>query len=143
MRIPFGVAYGADKDQVKTAVLEAAERVPVTLRTPAKYEPQVWLVGIGGSSLNFELIVWVSQVAVKRPSSVAVSYLWEIETSLSQYGIEIPFPQRDLNIRSLFDKRGADACAGARRAAVDDVGDLRADLLEVSIVQRQAPHQLA
>ena len=109
MRIPFGVAYGCDKEHVKAAVLEAAARVPVTLQTPEKYLPQVWLVGFGDSSLNFELVVWVSQAAVKRPSGITAAYLWEIETSLKQHGIEIPFPQRDLNIRSLFDKRGAEA----------------------------------
>ncbi len=109
MRIPFGVAYGSDKNLVKSAVLEAAARVPVTLQTPDKYLPQVWLVGFGDSSLNFELVVWVSQAAVKKPSGVSAAYLWEIETSLQQHGIEIPFPQRDLNIRSLFDKQGAEA----------------------------------
>ena len=109
MRIPFGVAYGCDKEHVKAAVLEAAARVPVTLQTPEKYLPQVWLVGFGDSSLNFELVVWVSQAAVKRPSGITAAYLWEIETSLKQHGIEIPFPQRDLNIRSLFDKRGSEA----------------------------------
>lgn len=105
MRIPFGVAYGTDKDLVKTAVLEAAERVPETLRKIKKHEPQIWLVGFGDSSLDFELVVWVSQAAVKRPGSVTAAYLWEIENSLRQYNIEIPFPQRDLHIRSSFESQ--------------------------------------
>ncbi|WP_211315235.1 mechanosensitive ion channel domain-containing protein [Photobacterium lipolyticum] len=109
MRIPFGVAYGSDKNQVKKAVLEAADRVPETLRRSKKHEPQVWLVGFGDSSLDFELVVWVSQAAVKRPAGVTAAYMWEIETSLQQYGIEIPFPQRDLHVRSLFEKKGAEA----------------------------------
>ncbi|WP_211252258.1 mechanosensitive ion channel domain-containing protein [Marinobacterium jannaschii] len=109
MRIPFGVAYGTDKERVKTAVLEAAARVPVTLTRPKKYEPQVWLVGFGDSSLDFELVVWVSQAAVKRPSGVIAAYMWEIETSLQEFDIEIPFPQRDLHIRTLFEKEGEEA----------------------------------
>lgn len=111
MRVPFGVAYGTDKNLVKTAVLEAAENVSVTLKTPKKYEPQVWLVDFGESSLNFELVVWVSQAAVKRPSSVMAAYLWEIETALNKYNIEIPFPQRDLHVRS-FSGNEAQALAG-------------------------------
>ncbi|MEB4592221.1 mechanosensitive ion channel domain-containing protein [Candidatus Thiothrix sp. Deng01] len=99
IRVPFGVAYGTDKELVRKAVLEAAERVPYTLQHPTR-APQVWLVGFGDSALNFELVVWLTPDAVKRPSFVHACYCWEIDTSLSQYGIEIPFPQRDLHIRT-------------------------------------------
>ncbi len=109
LRIPFGVAYGTDKELVKKAILEAADRVPVTLKKTLRHDPQVWLVRFGESSLDFELVVWVSQAAVKRPGSVVAAYMWEIETSLSEYGIEIPFPQRDLHVRSLFEKHGNEA----------------------------------
>jgi len=64
--------------------------------------PQVWLVEFGDSSLNFELVVWLNPEAVKRPLAVHAAYLWEIETKLAKYGIEIPFPQRDLHLRSVF-----------------------------------------
>ncbi len=109
MRIPFGVAYGTDKELVKKAALEAAEKVSVTLQKPKKFEPQIWLVGFGDSSMDFELVVWVSQAAVKKPGGVTAAYLWEIESSLLKYDIEIPFPQRDLHLRSLFEKQGEEA----------------------------------
>ena len=96
-RIPFGVAYGTDKELVRKAGIEAAEATPHTLRDP---EPQVWLVEFGDSSLNFELVVWLKPEAVKRPGRVVADYNWAIETALAKYGIEIPFPQRDLHIRS-------------------------------------------
>lgn len=99
IHVPFGVAYGTDKELVRKAVLEAAERVPYTLQHPTR-APQVWLVGFGDSALDFELVVWLTPDAVKRPSAVHASYCWEIETALSQHGIEIPFPQRDLHIRT-------------------------------------------
>ena len=98
VRIPFGVAYGTDKELVKKAVLEAADRVPFTLKNAPGRAPDVWLVGFGDSSLDFQLVVWLTDDAVKRPAKVEAAYNWEIETSLGQYGIEIPFPQRDLHI---------------------------------------------
>jgi small-conductance mechanosensitive channel len=100
VRIPFGVAYGTDKDLVRKAVLEAAETVPHMLIGPKARPPQVWLMNFGESSLDFELVVWIKPESVKRPGAVKADYNWAIETALSKYGIEIPFPQRDLHIRS-------------------------------------------
>lgn len=100
--ISFGVAYGTDKDLVRKAVLEAAGNVQWTLTSDAKRQPQVWFVEFGDSSLNFELVVWLTPEAVKRPGAVQAAYLWEIESKLAEYNIEIPFPQRDLHLRSAF-----------------------------------------
>ena len=100
IHIPFGVAYRSDKEVVKKAVLEAAERVPHTVKGVARYrDPAVWLVGFGDNALNFELIVWVSAPASKSVTRTTADYLWEIHTSLLQYDIEIPFPQRDLYLK--------------------------------------------
>jgi small-conductance mechanosensitive channel len=60
----------------------------------------VWLTAFADSSLNFELIVWLTSEAVKRPGAVQADYLWAIETALGKHKIEIPFPQRDLHVRS-------------------------------------------
>ena len=105
IHVSFGVAYGSDKERVKQAALDAALMTPHTLTGVAGREPQVWLVNFGDSSLDFELVVWVKPEAVKRPSKVNAEYLWHIETKLGEYGIEIPFPQRDLHLRSLFGER--------------------------------------
>lgn len=100
IRVPFGVAYGTDKELVKKAVLEAAERVPWTLKDAGESRtPQVWLVRFGDSALEFELVVWLNAYASKRYRSTEASYLWEIESSLKQYGIEIPFPQRVVHLQ--------------------------------------------
>ena len=98
-RISFAVAYGSDKNLVKQAVLEAADKVPYTLNTQGK-EPAVWMTGFGDSSLNFMLGVWVAPEQVKRPTALQSDYLWAIDDALRKYHIEIPFPQRDLHIRS-------------------------------------------
>ncbi len=100
IHVPFGVAYGSDKEQVKKAALEAADTVSHTLEADEKRKPQVWLTAFGDSSLNFELIVWLNSEAVKRPGAVQADYLWAIESALNKFGIEIPFPQRDLHVRS-------------------------------------------
>ena len=102
IHVPFGVAYGSDKDTVRQAVLEAAERVPYTLRGVEGRIPQVWFVKFGDSSLDFELVVWLIPEAVKRPSMVQAAYLWEIHTSLSEHNLEVPLPQRDVHFRSVF-----------------------------------------
>ena len=104
-RIPFGVAYGTDKDLVRKAALEATENVPHMLTGPGAKPAQVWLTGFGDSSLDFELVVWLRPESVKRPAAVAADYNWAIETALGKYGIEIPFPQRDLHIRSGLPQR--------------------------------------
>ena len=105
-RIPFAVAYGSDKERVRKAVLEAGDQVECTIRTDGR-EPVVWMTGFGDSSLNFVLGVWVANEHVKRPVALASEYLWAIDDALHKYNIEIPFPQRDLHLRS--DDRGTGA----------------------------------
>ncbi len=100
VRIPFGVAYGSDKDVVRKAAIEAAEEVSYTLTHIKRRQPDVWLVEFGDSSLNFLLTVWVNREGARRPTRTRAAYLWALETKLREYGIEIPFPQRDLNLRS-------------------------------------------
>jgi len=100
IHIPFGVAYGSNKDLVRKAALEAAQQTPHTLKNRSGREPEVWLTNFGDSSLDFELVVWVQHEAVKKPQRVRAAYYWELETSLRKYGIEIPFPQRDIHLRS-------------------------------------------
>jgi small-conductance mechanosensitive channel len=100
VRIPFGVAYGSDKETVKKAALEAAAEVSYTLTNMKGREPDVWLVEYGDSSLNFLLLVWVNRQGARRPTRTRSAYLWALETKLTEHGIEIPFPQRDLHLRS-------------------------------------------
>jgi len=109
IHIPFSVAYGADRGQVREAILAAARASPFTLPETEHRTSQVWLVGFGDSSLNFELLVWPTQDAVKRPAAMHAAYTWAIADALDAAGIEIPFPQTDLRIRSLLGREGDDA----------------------------------
>ena len=109
IHVPFGVAYGSDKELVKKAIQEAAVRVPHTLHSLHEREPEVWLIRFGESSLDFELVVWLTPAAVKKPAAVMADYLWAIHTALEQHRIEIPFPQRDLHLKSFFGLAGEEA----------------------------------
>ena len=102
MHVPFRVAYGADKEAVRDAVLKAAHEVPFTLPDTDRRKTQVWLVGFGESGLDFELVVWPALEAVKRPNAAHAAYTWAIEGALRGGGFEMPLPQQELRIRSLF-----------------------------------------
>ena len=109
IRIPFRAAYNVDKEKVRDAVLEAAKAVPFTLPDSATYRTQVWLVGFGESALNYELVVWPRLEAVKRPNAIQAAYTWAIDDALRNAGIEVPMPQRDLHVRSIFGEETDDA----------------------------------
>jgi len=99
IHVPFGVAYGSDKEKVREAGVAAAKSVEGTIFGPER-DPEVWLVGFGDSSLDFEMVVWVSRSLLVSPSRTQAKYLWALETELAKRGLEIPFPQRDLHLRS-------------------------------------------
>ncbi len=117
VRIPFGVAYGSDKELVKKAAEEAAAEVSYTLTNMKGREPDVWLIDFGDSSLNFLLLVWVNRQGARRPTRTRAAYLWALESKLTEYGIEIPFPQRDLNLRSGW------AGAQSKSAKLQDIAE--------------------
>jgi small-conductance mechanosensitive channel len=118
VRVPFGVAYGVRKEQVLEAGVAAARAVPGVLDQPGR-EPTVWLVGYGASSMDYELVIWADRDLTTRPGSTHANLMWALDTELVKRGLEIPFPQRDLHIRSgTLDvrlQRAEDAVAPATR----------------------------
>lgn len=114
IRIPFTVAYGSDKAKVRDAVLEAARGVPFTLPNSETRRTQVWLVEFGESSLNFELVVWPTPEAARRPAAMRAAYTWAIDDALCRAGIEIPYPQMDLRLRGLFGQEGDEALSALK-----------------------------
>jgi small-conductance mechanosensitive channel len=95
-RLPVGVAYGSDVNKVREALIAAGRSIPHVLEDPA---PSVFLTQFGDNALNFELVVWSSEMS-HRPSRFKSDLNFAIEEKLREAGIEIPFPQRDLHIRS-------------------------------------------
>lgn len=109
IHVPFKVALGADKEKVRASVLEAAHQVPFTLPDLDQRRTQVWLVGYGDSCLNFELVVWPTLEAVKRPKAMNAAYTWAIDDALRAASVEIPYPQREIRVRGLFGEEGEEA----------------------------------
>lgn len=114
IHVPFKVAYGADKEKVRDAVLLAAREVPFTRPDDDMRKTQVWMIGYDDSALNFELVVWPTLEAVKRPRAMQAAYTWAIDDALRKACIEVPYPQRDIRIRSFFGAEGDDALAALR-----------------------------
>ncbi|ATA88283.1 mechanosensitive ion channel family protein [Capnocytophaga stomatis] len=93
---PVGVAYKEDPEKVKNIVLEIAKNHSGVLKDPA---PAFWFVEYGDNSLNFELVVWTSTY-IQKPIVLKSELYYEIFKEFTKHNIEIPFPQRDLHIRS-------------------------------------------
>jgi small-conductance mechanosensitive channel len=94
--MPVGVSYSSDPQQVRQILLEAAEKEPLV----SKFEPpMVRFVGYGDSSLDFALLFWIDVRGTPRRLVRSALYFTIFE-AFRRAGIEIPFPQRDLHIRS-------------------------------------------
>ena len=94
LRVPIGVAYGSDIDQVMACLLKISAEHPNVCRDP---EPRIRLRTFGQSSIDFELLVWIAEPALR--GLVLHEMNCEIYRSFAREGITIPFPQRDVYIR--------------------------------------------
>ncbi|HRK56264.1 MAG TPA: mechanosensitive ion channel [Burkholderiaceae bacterium] len=99
MRVPFGVAYGTPKEKVLEAGIAAAKTVPQVLDIAGR-QPTVWLVSYGDSAVNYELVVWADRDLTTHPASTHAKLMWALDDELARHHIAIPFPQRDLHVRS-------------------------------------------
>ena len=100
--IPVGISYGSDVELANRVMQETLHSMPLVLDEPP---PKVYFVGFGDSSLNFNLYVHSRELSDRLPLTHAVHE--EILTALRKNGIEIPFPQRDLHLRSVDEKISA------------------------------------
>ena len=94
--IPVGVAYGTDLDKLRRLMLEVAAAHPKALKDPA---PDVFLASFGDYALNVELIVWSVDMTF-RPETFRSDLNFALEKKFRENHIEIPFPQRDLHLRT-------------------------------------------
>ena len=99
IRVPVGVAYGSDVDEVCGVLDEIANALPEVVKHPA---PRVRMRALGNSSLDFELLAWIDHPELR--GRVRHDLLMNIYKVFNQKGIEIPFPQSDIHVRTLPDK---------------------------------------
>jgi small-conductance mechanosensitive channel len=96
IEVPVGVSYGADPREVEKIMLHVAEREPLV---SGYNKPSVKFIEYADSSINFELLVWIDVRKVPR-REIRSSLYFTLFDEFKKAGIEIPFPQRDIHIRS-------------------------------------------
>lgn len=99
VKVPFGVGYDSDPEEVVRLVMECVEKVKQEHRILLHPAPAVMFMDFGASSLDFELRIHIPEVDWSLVVSSALRF--EILASFRKAGIEIPFPQRDINIRDI------------------------------------------
>jgi len=95
VQVPVGVSYGCDIELAEQLMLQAAKDSPRILSSPPT---TVWLRQYGDSSVDFEIQAWINdpEEGIGNVRSDVLKRLWKL---FKQNGIEIPFPQRDVNLR--------------------------------------------
>ena len=95
MLIPVGASYDSDPREIFQALLDAAQRYEGILNEPA---PTIFFSGFGDNSIDFNLAVWIDKpIDIEKISSELRLLIWD---EFAKRNIEMPFPQRDLHIRS-------------------------------------------
>jgi len=115
VKVPVGVAYGSDIEKVRKLLLECAGENPKILKYP---EPLALFLAFGDSSLNFELRVWIDEF-MEGTGEVQSELNNAINEKFNAAGIEIPFPQTDLHLRSV-DEEAAKSLLGEEEAGTSE-----------------------
>lgn len=97
--IPVGVSYRSDPEEIRRLLLEVAHAHPGVLTQP---KPDVLFQEFGDSSLNFALRVWTRDY-ITTPGVLRSDLNFMISKTFKEHGVEIPYPQRDLHLRSGFE----------------------------------------
>jgi small-conductance mechanosensitive channel len=95
VRVPVSVAYGTDTDRVRDVLLAVTAATAGPLVSPA---PEVRFEAFGESSLDFALLLWIADP--RADLKVASDLRFAIDRAFRDARIEMPFPQRDVHVRS-------------------------------------------
>jgi small-conductance mechanosensitive channel len=95
VHIPVGVAYDCDLPLAQKLMIQAASEAR---RVMQNRPPRVWLIAFGESSIDHEILVWISDPE-QGVGSVRSEILNRVWTLFKEHGIDIPFPQRDIRIK--------------------------------------------
>tara|TARA_B100000575_G_C23033464_1_gene594942 strand:+ start:37 stop:921 length:885 start_codon:yes stop_codon:yes gene_type:complete len=95
-RLPVGVSYEEDPEIIKKLLLEVADENPNVQKEP---KPKVFFEKFGDSSLDFKLGIWTSS-HTDKPEFIRSEINYAIFKKFKENNIKIPFPQRDVHIKS-------------------------------------------
>jgi potassium efflux system protein len=98
VRVPVGVAYGSDVERVRALLVEVAENHPDVVKDDPSQGIKVLFRQFGDSSLDFELRCHIRNI--DRRLDVVSDMNYAIDRAFRENGVEIPFPQRDLHVRT-------------------------------------------
>ncbi len=96
LAIPLGVSYNADPREVERILLEVAQAHP---EISSIRQPEIRFVGYGDNSIDFEMMVWIDIRSTARRVARSLFYFSAFD-AFKKEGIEIPYPQRDIHLRS-------------------------------------------
>jgi small conductance mechanosensitive channel len=96
LQIPVGIDYSADIANARTVILAAVGRLSSVLKSPP---PSVVVSDLGASSVDLLVFVWIQNAEDEKPVFFAV--VEAVKLALDAAGIQIPFPQMDLSVRSV------------------------------------------
>ena len=100
LNFPVGVSYNEDPEKIRKLLTEVVNANPGVLSLP---KPYILFEGFGDSSLNFIVLVWTSEYT-DRPKILKSELYYEIFAKFKEQQVEIPFPQRDIHLKSGFEK---------------------------------------
>lgn len=115
LKVDLGVHYDSDLHRAIELCLEAAHGIDRVLAHP---EPKCLLIEFGDSSVNLQLRFWIAdaQNGVQNVKSAVLLAIWD---KFKEHGIEIPYPQRDLHLRSGFGQALAAEALSTQGPAVE------------------------
>lgn len=102
LHVPFGIAYGSNIEEVIHTILETlAKSHLIYIKNNLEKSPKVRMTLMGNSSIDFELLVWISENPNEDGvgSSSMSDFLIFIYNTLQENNIEMPFPQMDVHLR--------------------------------------------
>ena len=114
INVPVSVDYSSDPERVRKCLMDVARAHPDVLENP---KPDVIFKGFGDSAMDFNLRIWTAK-RVTNPGVMASELYFKMHLLLMRDGIQIPYPQRDIHIRSI-----TDAIATAMPAASASMAD--------------------
>jgi len=101
LHLPLGVSYESDLEKARDLMLAVAGRTPRILQDP---RPACRLMGFGDSAINLELRVWIRDPQ-NGVANVRSELYWGIWKEFREHNIQIPFPQRDVNLKTVPDSK--------------------------------------